>query len=235
MKEVKKNKEFDKMIIEAVLGKYSFFIWQSIDGIIEKCETKIKAVRNDYNEIELAVEKNQEVQLEKVIPGNRTLNIFVPELSVSFLTGLKSISVDKKIKIHLPSEYTFYNRRSDERIQPTKTAYANFELNKKITKKSLFDISVGGFSFIVSQADTMAVKRERQSNLFFLEFAGRKFKVNAECVSSVKIDRHKLDDLPYGGVKLGFRFVEISKNDKDFLIELIMHESLTKQFSKKAN
>ncbi len=84
MKEQKRSKDFDRMIIEAVQGHYSFFAWQSIGGVVEKCELKIKAYRKDYNEIELEACPGEEDRLGLVISGNRVLNIYVPESSISF-------------------------------------------------------------------------------------------------------------------------------------------------------
>jgi len=235
MKEEAKNKALDKMITEAVHGRFSFFIWLSIDGVVEKCETKIKAVRKEYKEIELSIEPDQEAQLVKVIPGNRIVNIFVPELSISFSSTLKAISIDKKIKIYIPTDYIFYNRRRYERVRFVQNGYVSFEQNKIMIKKILYDISAGGFSLVILKTDPIARKMDRGLILFLLEIAGKKIKVKAECVNNIKIDRHKLEDLPYGGVKLGFRFAEMSKEDKEFLIELVKRESMLLQVSKKAN
>ena len=96
MKESKRSKDFDRMIIEAIREKFSFFAWQSIAGIIEKCELKVKAYRKDFKEIELELLPDQDGQLSKVISGNKLLNVYVPGLSVSFTSELKSISEDKK-------------------------------------------------------------------------------------------------------------------------------------------
>lgn len=235
MKEQKRGKDFDRMIIEAVQSNYSFFAWQSLGGVVEKCELKIKAFRNDYNEIELEAKSTEEAALAKVISGNRLLNIYVPELSISFSTELKNVTANK-VKIYPPKEYSFYERRKHERIQPSKTCYVSFEIAKMMMKKSIFDISLGGFAIILPKSDKVVVTKGKEFPVMTLDVYGRRITVKAECVAAITIDRFKLDSLPYGGYKIAFRFTQISKEDKDYLIEFVTTQSqLIQQQIKKAN
>ena len=234
MKEQKVGKDFDRMIVEAVQGKFSFFAWQALGGVVEKCELKVKAYRKDYNEIELEVHPDHYEVLNKVISGNRILNIYVPESSVSFTAELKSVSADKKIKIYLPKDYSFYERRKHERLQPTKTCYVSFENNKALMKKSIFDISIGGIAIILPKSDKVIISKGKEFPLMILDILGKRLKVKAECVNAVTIDRFKLDSLPYGGYKIAFRFTEMSKEDKDFLVEFVASQALF-QHIKRAN
>lgn len=235
MNEQKKSRDFDRMLVEAVLGKYSFFAWQSIGGVVEKCEFKIKAYRKDYNEIELEIGTNQEEKLAKVISGDRVLNIYAPEISVSFSSEIKVITADKKIKIYLPKEYSFYDRRKQERVEPTKTCYVNFEYNKQMYRKSIFDISLGGIAIILPKSDKILITKGKQFEVFTLDIGLKKIKVKAECTNSFNVDPYKFENLPYGGYKVAFRFTDISKDDKAFLSEFIAHQKLTQQVTKKAN
>lgn len=235
MNEQKRSKDFDRMIIEAVQENVSFFAWQSIGGTIEKCKLKIKAYRKDYNEIELELCAGQEEKLAKVISGNRILNVYVPELSVSFSSELKSVSADKKIKLYPPSEYSFYERRKHERVQPSKTCFVSFEHNKQNIRKSIYDFSLGGIAIILPKSDKVVISKGKTYAVFTLDIGLRKMKVKAECVNSFNIDRFKFDNLPYGGFKIAFRFTDISKEDKAFLAEFVTHEMLMQQVQKKAN
>ena len=231
----KRSKDFDRMIVEAVQENYSFFAWQSIAGVVEKCELKIKAFRKDYNELELELKAGQEESLAKVISGNRILNIYVPELSVSFSSELKSVSAEKKVKMYLPTDYSFYERRKHERVMPAKTCFVSFEHNKQTIKKSIYDISLGGIAIILPKSDKVVVSKGKVFELMVLDVGLRKIKVKAECINSFTIDRFKHDNLPYGGFKLVFRFTAISKEDKAYLAEFITHELLVQQVQKKAN
>ena len=60
-------------------------------------------------------------------------------------------------------------------------------------------------------------------------------KLKAECINSFMIDRFKFDNLPYGGHKLAFRFMAISKEDKAYLIDFLTNEMLNQLIEKKAN
>jgi c-di-GMP-binding flagellar brake protein YcgR len=108
------------------------------------------------------------------------------------------------------------------------------EFNKAVMKKSIFDISLGGIAIILPKSDKVVVSRGKEFPLMVLELDGRKIKVKAECTNSVTIDRFKLDSLPYGGYKIAFRFTELSKEDKEYLVEFVTHQILQQQV-KKAN
>lgn len=235
MKEQKRGRDFDKMVFEAIQHDYSFFAWESLGGVVEKCEFKVKAFRTDYNEIELEVRSDDPNAISRVISGDRIVNIYVPELSVSFSTELKSVTGGKILKLFPPKEYSFYERRKHERLQPSKTCYVSFELNKVPMKKSIFDLSIGGFAIILPSSDKVLVTQGKDFPLMVLELPGKKLKVRAECVNAIVIDRFKLDTLPYGGYKIAFRFTGISKEDKNSLVEFITTQRLLQAQTKKAN
>lgn len=235
MKTQKTGVNFNKMVIEAVQGGQSFFAWQSIGGVVEKCELKIKAYRKDYNEIELEARPDQEEALMKVISGNRMLNIYVPECSISFVSELKGVSADKKIKIYLPNEYLFYERRKHERLEPTKACFVSLELSRNIVKKAIFDISLGGMAIILPKSEKLMIPKGKEFSQVILDLLGKRMKVKLECTSTNSIDRFRIESLPYGGYKIAFRFTEMSKEDRQYLTEFVTHQVLLKQSMKKAN
>lgn len=235
MKELKKSKDFDKLMVEAVQGGFAVFAWTSTGGVVEKCALKLKAYRKDYNEMELELVAGEENKLGKVITGNRILNIYIPEVSVSFSAPLKVITAEKKIKLVIPEEYTFYDRRKHERIQTKKTCYVSFELNKQLIRRPIFDFSIGGISFILPKSEKLIISKGKQFSLFVLEVNGKKIKVKAECVNSFTVDPYKHENMPYGGYKVAFRFTEISAEDRAFLMDFISTEAISQQVTKKAN
>lgn len=235
MKDLKRSKDFDRLMVEAVQGGYSFFAWNSVGGVVEKCGLKIKAYRKDYNEIELEMIHGEEEKLGKVVSGNRILNIYVPEISVSFSSELKTVTSDKKVKLYIPGDFSFYERRKHERVQPAKTCYVSFELNKHMVRKPIYDFSIGGIAFILPKSDKMIVSKGKAFDTFVIEIAFKKIKVKAVCVNSFTIDRFKHENLPYGGYKVAFRFTEISPEDRKFLMDFVTTEMIAQQVKKKAN
>lgn len=231
----KSSKDLDRMIVEAVQGNFSFFAWSSIGGVVEKCELKVRAYRKEYNEIELELKDPKSDSLDKVISGNRQLNVYVPELSVTFTTELKVITVDKKVKIYPPKEFTLFERRKHERLIPSKTCYVSFEHKNSIMKKSIYDISIGGIAIILSKSDKIIIPKGKEYESITLEIGMNRMKVKAECVNSFTLDRYKVDNLPYGGYKIAFRFLDMSQEDKEFLTEYITHQLLIQKTVKKAN
>ncbi len=228
------GKNFEKMMLEAIQKDYSIFAWQSLGGVIEKCELKVRIFRKEYNIIELELASPLMNNLDKVISGNRIVNIYVPALSVSFNSELKSVTSDNKLKISIPEEYAFYERRKHERVQPLKTCYVSFELNKVSQRKNIFDISQGGIAIILPKSKRMAMDNCSEYFQLTLDILGAKIKVEAQCVGSMIIDAYRSDNLPYGGYKVAFRFSKMSLEDREYIKNFISLQRLNQIPYKKA-
>lgn len=235
MKDKELGKDFENMMIESIQNKVPFYGWQSYGGILEKCELNVKAFRKDHGEIELEVTPGFENDLGKIISGNRVLNIYVPELSISFVAELKNVGLNGKIKIYLPKSYSFYDRRKQERVRLAKTCYVSFEFNKLMLKKSIYDLSMGGVAIILPKSDKIAIEKGRVFPNFLLEIYGQKIKIKVECVGGVAINRFKLDSLPYGGYKIAFRFVSLEKKEREIITSFILEQVLIEKAAQKAN
>lgn len=223
MKEITRDRNFEKMIVEMVQNQSSAVAWHSVNGVVTKVELLAKAFRKDYAEIEFVVKSGSGEDLQKVVGGNRILNLYIPTASISFSAPIKGISEDFRIKVTLPESYQFYERRENERVQPTKSMYATFEFQKVVYKKALFDISVGGFSIIVPRNDRLSLHKGTVLPVMTIEISGKKIKIKAECVNSFSVDRYKLDNLPYGGQKIAFKFLAMAPEDQTFINELVAH------------
>ena len=230
-----KKKDFDRMMIEAVQANLSFIAWQSMGGVVEKCEMKLKAFRRDYNELEFELKNSVDADLEKVISGDRRINIFVPEASITFSSELKQVVNETRIKVYIPIDYNFHERRKHERIRPSKTCHLTFENRGQMFKRAIFDISHGGVAIILPKSEKVSVSKGKEYPVILLEVDNRKMKLKAECTHACSIDRFKMDSLPYGGYKISFRFKDMSKEDKTFLSEYIINELLLQNLIKTAN
>lgn len=235
MKVEKCGRGFDKKIVEAVQQDFVIYGWNSLDGSITKVELKIKAYRKDYNEIELLIRKGQAHTLGELINGEKKINIYIPELSLSFVSNVKSIFQDICLKIDVPEEYSFFERRRFERVIPSKTVHTQLALTRLQTRTAVHDISVGGFSIILPKSNKILVCKGDTFKDVMIDILGRRIMVNAECVSALLIDRFKSEALPYGGYKIAFRFVDIGPEDKEFLIDYVTQEVLVQSKFQKAN
>jgi hypothetical protein len=237
MKEQKRNQVFEKKIIECIQKNYSFYTWKSLNGVVEKCELKGKAIRLDYNEIELEVRDNQNNQVEKLISGDRKVSIYIAEMAMSFQAQLKSVNPDGKLKIVIPEDFAIHERRKHERINPRKSCYVSLEIKSQLFRKAIYDISIGGFAIILPKTEKHAVTKENLNSVAILELEGVKVKIRTKviCTSFFSFDRYKYSELPYGGIKVSFSFKEISEESKNVLREFIVTELLSQNVSKKAN
>ncbi len=215
----------DKILIEAIQNQYSLYAWKSLNGEIEKCELKIKAFRKELGEVELEIPATENRKVADIVTGTRDIRFYLPESTLSFNAKIKLTLDEKKLKIYIPTEYSFYERRKNERVSLEK-CFLIFEQNKTKMRKSVFDIGMGGIALVLPRTEKIMAKKGATFENCILEVETRKIKLMIECVGTQSIDRFKLDSLPYGGNKFSFRFVNISKEDKEFLQDLITHKIL---------
>lgn len=235
MKIEKAKRDFDKKIIEALKKQYHIVTWSSLDGVISKCQLSLKAFRRDYNEIEFKLEEQNLEAFKKVITGDKTLKIYIPETSISFSCQLKSFEEDSRIKVTIPNDYTFFERRKHERVAPEKRCYAHIDFNGLRPKLDVHDISMGGFSVIFPKSNKMSIAIKQQFQNVCLDLIGHRIETNVECTGSVVIDPFRVESLPYGGFKISFKFLALSKADSDFLADFISYYVLKKREMKEAN
>ena len=235
MKEQKRDKEFDKKIIECVQKNYSFFAWKSLNGVIEKCEMKVKAFRSDYCEMELEAKESEIDKLQNVISGSRKIAIYIPEMAMTFFAPLKNGNEGNRLKVEIPAEYSIHERRKHERVVPQEKCYVSIEVNRQVYKKAIFDISMGGFAIIIPKIERMGIEKDTEISSIILHLVGFKEKVyaKARCTSSFAFDRFKYESLPYGGQKISFCFKDMNMEGKlivqDFIVSELLVQSTFKQ------
>lgn len=215
----------DKIMIEAIQNQYSVYAWKSLNGEVEKCELKIKAFRKELGEVELEIPATENKKVADIVTGSREIHFYLPDSSVSFNGKIKLTLDEKKLKIFTPTDYSFYERRKNERVSLEK-CFLVFESNKAKIRKSIFDIGMGGIALVLPRTEKIMAKKGSTFENCILEVETRKIKLTIECVGTQSIDRYKLESLPYGGNKFSFRFVNLNKEDKEFLQNLITHKIL---------
>ena len=229
------KKDFDKKIIEAIKKGFSVVAWNTFDGVVEKCDLKLKALRKDYSEIELECLPENIEKLKSIVSGNIMIKIFIPELSISFKTKIKMTANLGKIKIAIPEEFSFYERRQHIRVNPERSSFAYLNHAGNANKSNIYDISLGGFSVILAKSNKISIEKNKVFKNTEIEVYGHRIVADIECTNSVTLDNYKVESLPYGGFKVSFRFLSMSKQDKDYLTDYITNQILSDEQFKKAN
>jgi hypothetical protein len=234
MNDTTNKRDLKRILIEAITLQHSLFAWNSFNGVIEKCEMKLKAMRSDNKELEIEIAVKENKSLDDVMTGDRRFKFYLPEDSLAFEANLKVILGSKRMIVEIPGDYVFFERRRHERVTPAKTCYFSFEFKKHVYKKMLFDVSLGGVAILLPKVEKINFGDSLKFENCVLEIGARKIKVKAECVSVTFIDRYRFDYIPYGGNKVAFHFFDLAPEDKEFLVTFIATESMASKALKGA-
>lgn len=229
------KKDFDKKIIEAIKKGYSAVAWNTFDGVVEKCDLKLRALRKDYSEIELECIPENVEKLKNIISGNVMVKIFIPELSISFKSKIKSATSIEKMKLAIPEEFSFYERRQHIRVNPERLSFAYISYTQHALRSQIHDISLGGFSVILAKSNKVSIEAKKKFEKVSIEVYGRKIVADIECTNSITLDNYKVESLPYGGFKVSFRFLSMNQLDREYLSDYITNQILLDDSIKKVN
>ena len=76
-------------------------------------------------------------------------------------------------------------------------------------------------------ADRLMVQKGKKIDNATMEIGQKKIPVQLECTDAVKLDRFKHENFPYGGVKLSFRFIAMTEEDKSFITTYIANAAIS--------
>ncbi len=229
----KRSRDIVKNLIEAVQNNYSVYAWSSIDGVVSKYELKTKAVRKSLEEVDFEIVPSEDVSIEKVIPADKVVKFYVPDSSLSFEARLKNILGTQRFQTYLPFEFKFYERRKHERVSPKESCTIIFEHKRQVFKKTILDLSLGGVAILIPKTEKAILGEKLDSVHCLIELGTKRIKAKIDFCSSAIIDRFQMEQCPYGGYKISFRFSSMEEKDKEILNKFIATEVIVQKISKK--
>ena len=193
--------------------------WYSFNGHVIQAELNIKAIRKDRNELVFVPKWDSLDYLQQLISGQGKISFFAPEDSLVFIAELRLLGDDGLLTVSMPEKHFFHDRRKDQRVDLLSSLWVSFE--KSSLKKRCLDISGGGFSIVVSQAERMLLKQIGSS--VSLNLGENCLNLEIELSNELKLRPYMLEKCPYGGFRLAFSFINLNDLLKKRLNDFLAH------------
>lgn len=196
--------------------------WRLVGGKKVTIKLKIRVIRKFRNEMAVVAYNEQMTsELDAVLSGMDKLNFYLPEDMVLFQSEVKAI-YKNEIVVSLPKMIAQIDRRKFLRLIVPADLNVTINFAKKNNasngmaqkfKKSCFDLSAGGLSFIVSRMeckyfnvhDLMKIK---------LEFDELSLIAAGQIVSILEVSPEDNVDLHYKGWKICMKFINLKESEQ---------------------
>lgn len=201
--------------------------WKMIAGKKETVEVIFHIIRKFRNEIVVrAVGPHAKATLADLSVGAQNLNFYLPEDLVLFQTEVKQVDTNGDVIIKIPEMIAQVDRRKHMRlfVEEGMKAEAHFEkenygqrvLTQKFNK-GCFDISAGGFSFIISKSESRFFQIGGSIERIQLIVDNKKMLVSGEIINIDEVEPSPRNHLIYKGWKVSVKYKSINPQARKFL------------------
>jgi hypothetical protein len=214
-----------KLSDKSVLG------WKIVAGKKVTVEVIFHIIRKFRNEIVVrAVGSQGKVSLGDLAAGAQKLNFYLPDDMVLFQTDVKHVEQNGDVRIKIPEMIAQIDRRKFLRLFVEDGIDVNVKFLKenhghKVSTqqfiKSCFDVSAGGFSFIISKSESRFFMKDDSMFGIELQIGKENITVNADIINILEVEPTVENKLHYKGWKVCVKYSHIKKESKNLLNDFI--------------
>jgi c-di-GMP-binding flagellar brake protein YcgR len=210
------------------------YVWKITNDRKIMAKVNFDIIRRSKNEIVISPDPSDEEAFEFVIGACEEVNFYLAGTAVMFKAKVKQHLENLKVIISYPSFVAQVERRKSLRLNSYKNGdvRVNFCKTMVIPKvltqsfnKICFDISMGGFSVLVSKIEAKFFSAGDPIAEATLFIGGRKITTMADVLNVSEIEPGGEVDIMYKVWKVSFRFDLMSKKDQEFINKYVFENS----------
>ena len=221
------TREFETLILEAVKAESSAFIWDICGDEVIRVPVELKNFNSYKKKINFTLDHRAKYYLKDLIKGPGLLKFYIPNQHLLFVSKI-DLYRGTQLEVCYPDMFKKHDRRRDDRVEPLIPVF----FKSDGLKKECYDLSHGGFSFVMNNMEYRKVKYKIDKELECqIEFPFKKVKVAVKVVNVANIKLFQLDRFPYGAKRVSFQIIEgdffkesvtkLAKGMKKLLIDLL--------------
>ena len=205
--------------------------WNIIAGKKYTVEIAFHVIRKFRNELIIrAVGESSKVKLANLVAGKEKINFYLPSDLVLFQTSIKQLEENGDVKVTFPTKIAQIDRRKDIRLKIESGMKVNLNFKKEISgigsttqvfEKSVYDLSGGGLSFIISRTEKSFFKKNDKIFAAELSIDQQEIFVSGEVklIQDIKPEKH--NGLNYKGWKVSLAFEDLDQSERDIIEEFV--------------
>lgn len=240
--ENKLKKIYDQTLISNLLTsakdlKHEVFIWKLVGGSKYLANVRIESVRTARNDFAIVPTDGSDRKVQELMGGQSFIDLYIPDSALLLRCDVRQTDAPVRYYVHIPKFVAQVERRKHVRLQVYQSDEVKLSFTKVMIepkpmsqqfKKSCFDVSSGGFSFLVSRMESKFFKINDPIRNIVIQIGDRNSMVNAEIALIKEVEPDQINGLTYKVWRICCRFSQIDHMTKKhlemFILERIKEE-----------
>lgn len=210
---------------------HEVWFWRMVGETKHLVPVKLEVIRKARADFAIVAEKGHESSVKDLIGGSSFMDIYVPESALLLRARLKQFEQETgRFYLEVPEFVAQVERRKNYRLNVFGQEKVMLQFSKNILQprpqsqlflKSCFDISAGGFSFLVSKLEAKYFKTGDKVSSMQLKIGDRNIPIDANIVLIREIEPDTRNGLNYKVWRICCKFEKIDEIQKKFLEKYI--------------
>lgn len=230
LKKVKDEATIISLLTSAKEAEAEVFIWKLVGSSKHLANIRIESIRKPRRDFCIVPVEGHDRQVQELLSSQSYIDLYVPETGLLLRCTIKQTDAPYRYYLQLPEFIAQVERRKTFRLNVYKTAEVQISFGKTTSGprpmsqhffKSCYDISTGGFSFLVSRMESKFF--QIHDPIRYIEFKAGDWstKVNAEIALIKEIEPDEYNGLSYKVWRVCCRFSQIDQISKKYLEKFI--------------
>jgi hypothetical protein len=206
------------------------FVWRLIGGSKHLASVRIEAIRKPRKDFCIVPALGHERQVQELMSSLDYIDLYVPESALLLRCKIRQIDAPFRYYLQIPDFIAQVDRRQSFRLNVHQTEEVKISFGKSVSDprpmsqhfhKACFDISAGGFSFLVSRMESKFFQINDPIRTIEIKANGWTSKVNAEVALIKEVEPDEFNGLTYKVWRICCRFSQIDQISKKHLEKYI--------------
>jgi hypothetical protein len=216
--------------------KSEVFIWKFFGNLKHIGQVKIEYIRKSRKDFCISPFEGQDQIIHNLIYLQDWVDLYIPESLALLRCKLKSVDSPNRYFLKFPIFAGHVERRkslrlnvydsSEVKLAFTKSLQLANTINQRFSK-DCFDLSSGGFSFLVSKMELKYFQINETIQNIELKASDFTITVSASIRSLLEVEPDEYNNLPYKVWRVNCAFISIDKNSQKFLEKFIFERIKT--------
>lgn len=231
----KLKKVQDEAIIHNLLSgakeaELEAFVWRLLGGSKHLANVRIECIRKQRKDFCIIPIPGHERKVQELMHGQSYIDLYVPESALLLRCNIRHSDAPIRYYLEIPAFVAQVERRKSFRLNVYEAENIKINFAKSVSvprpmsqnfQKSCFDISTGGFSFLVSRMESKFFQINDPIRMLEIKTEGWSTKVSAEIALIKEIEPDEYNGLTYKVWRVCCRFSQLDQISKKHLEKYI--------------
>ncbi|MGE3608940.1 MAG: hypothetical protein AB7I27_05090 [Bacteriovoracaceae bacterium] len=230
LKKVEDHNTILSLLTNSKENGFEVYMWKLVAGVKHLATVRIEAVRKMRNDFCIAPASGQEKLVQDLLGSQSYIDLYIPDCALLLRCGLKQVDSPVRYYLNFPDFVAQVERRKSLRLNVYESEEVKVTFAKELPaprvgsqyfSKHCFDVSSGGFSFLISRPESKCFATKDSIIDVELVAGNWKTRVKAEVAMIKEIEPDEIYGFPYKVWKICCRFSEIDQISKKYLEKFI--------------